>query len=725
MNGKRLACLSIFFLFAAVFGMQKQAFSQEQQAPPTRVARLSYADGSVSYQPYGDQNWYQADLDRPITTGDNLWSDQSSRAEFHVGSTAFRMGDQTGVSFLNLNDNAVQVQLAQGSLEINVTRLTPDDAYEIDAPNLAFSILRPGEYRLDADPNGNSTVVTVYSGQGTVTGGGQTFNVLPLQSTQFTGTNQLTENVQRVQEPDDFESWARSREDREEHSVSGRYLSPEVAGYEDMDDYGSWHDDAEYGHYWVPRDVSSDWAPYREGHWVWIAPWGWTWIDSEPWGFTPFHYGRWAMIAGSWGWVPGPVAVAPVYAPALVGFVGGGGFGVAISFGGGVGVGWFPLGPRDVYVPAYQCTPQYVEAINVSNTTVINRTTVVNVYNNYTVNHVTNVNYTYASNPRVVTVVNRDAFVSGRPVAQSKMQVNATEIQHPRIVTTAALTPSRTSVVGAARAASAKPPARVASHPLVTKMRPSPRAEPIGRPRPASNPSLQPAVLKRSGYSPQLQTVRATAASRAPARGVTPAPSNGTPSPARPNAAQPEPRPNNARPTPLPNRPNRPFTPPNRTAPNPNRTQPNNARPTPNRPNRTFTPANRPANAPNRPRENNANPTAPPNRPNRTFTPPNRPEAAPNRRPPSTQPNPNRPTPQPRPEARPPAARPVPRPEPRREAAPPPRPMPKPNAAQPRPRARPTPPPRPRPPVKRPPQKKPNKPHKPGEPGQPGDQPLA
>ncbi len=154
---------------------------------------------------------------------------------------------------------------------------------------------------------------------------------------------------------------------------------------------------------------------------MFVAPWGWTWVDAEPWGFAPFHYGRWAFVGGYWGWVPGPVAVRAVYAPALVGFVGGGGFGVSVAFGGGVsGVAWFPLGPRDVFVPGYRCSPRYVQNVNITNTRVINVTQVTTVYNNVYVNHNSTVinNYTYARNDRAVTAVSRDTFVNARPVVR-------------------------------------------------------------------------------------------------------------------------------------------------------------------------------------------------------------------------------------------------------------------------------------------------------------------
>ena len=718
----RLLLVSLILLsFGIVFpGL---ASAQDEQDPPSRVARLNYVDGSVSFQPSGEQDWVQADVNRPLTTGDNLWSDQNSRGELHIGRTSLRLGSQTGISFLNLNDQAVQIQLAEGSLSVHVRRLDPDEAYEVDGPNLAFSILRPGEYRFNVDPDGTSTTISVYSGQGTVTGGGRTYNITPGQRAVFNGTDQLSYNVQQVA-PDSFDEWGRGREMREEHSVSARYVSPDMTGYEDLDDHGSWRSDPQYGSYWVPNGVEAGWAPYHEGRWAWVAPWGWTWVDAEPWGFAPFHYGRWAVIGDSWGWVPGPVAETRcVYAPALVGFVGGGGFGVSIGFGGGEGVAWFPLGPRDVFVPAYQVSPRYVEAVNVSNTTVINRTTITTVYNNYTVNHVTNVNYTYANNTNAVTAVNREAFVSGKPVAQAAIRVNAEEIQHPRVVETAALTPSHASVVGVAAAAHATPPAAIANRKVVTKMAPSPQAAPIGKPRPQANPNLSAAVVNRAGFSPQAQTVRAAAV----ARTVAAAPNKpaATPEPSRPGTSPNEARPNEARPNETqPNRPAtppnqpKPFTPPNRPNENPNQPR---TQPTPDRqPDRTVKPpADQPRPQP-QPENKPRTVTPPPDRqPDRTVKPPAdqpRPQPQPENKPRTVTPPPDR---QPDRAVKPPAEpRPQPQPEnkPRTATPPPPERKVTPPAEQPRPETKPrpaTPPEHPATKEKEPPKEPPKQPPKP------------
>jgi hypothetical protein len=322
------------------------------------------------------------------------------------------------------------------------------------------------------------------------------------------------------------------------------------------------------------------------------------------------------MFGNTWGWVPGPVAQTQVaYAPALVGFVGGGGFGVTVAFGAGAGVAWFPLGPRDVYVPPYQVSQRYVEQINISNTRVINQTTITNVYNSYTVNHVTNVNYTYASNARAIMAVNQQAFVGGMPVAKEAIRVNSEEIQHPRVVTTAALTPTRASIVGAVAAAHAVPPKTLESRRVVTKLPPAPQATPLGKPRPQVNPNLSASAVNRAGFSQQAQTMRAAAAAKAET-----APAANRPAPgAQPNRpASNGPRPNEARPNE--SQPNRPATPPNETRPSqprPNETRPNEAQPNerPTQPRTEPTPEgrpNRPATPPNETRRPETQPSRPP-----------------------------------------------------------------------------------------------------------------
>ena len=447
-----------------------------QDDPPGRVARLNYVEGSVSYQVSGDQDWVQADTNRPLTTGDNLWADKDSRGEVHIGSTAIRMSSETGISFLTLDDRTTQIQLAQGTIEVHLRILQTGDAFEVDTPNLAFTLTRAGEYRVETDPNGSSTAIVVREGEGEVTGGGQTWDLQPGQQYTFNGADQLAYDASGAPPFDDFEDWCQSRDQRENNAVSAKYVSRDIDGYYDLDDYGSWESDADYGQVWVPNGVAVGWVPYHTGHWVFIQPWGWTWVDAEPWGWAPFHYGRWYYFHDHWGWVPGPVVVRPVYAPAVVGFVGGGGFGLSVSFGGGfAGVGWFPLGPRDVFVPAYHCSPRYFQTINVTNTRVVDVTVVRNFYNTTVINRdYTRLNYTYANNERALTVVSRNTFVNARPVDRDNLHINADQIRGARVVDTAPLAPTRSSYVSAtARVSNARPSFSFAQRPVVAKLNPA------------------------------------------------------------------------------------------------------------------------------------------------------------------------------------------------------------------------------------------------------------
>lgn len=495
------------------------------QDPPGRVARLSYSTGSVSFQPGGEGDWVEAVKNRPLTTGDNLWADKDSRAEVQTGSTSIRLDSETSVTILDLEDRTTQLKLSQGSIIVRVRHLDDEDHFEIDAPNLAFQIQREGEYRLDVSVDGNETDATVWHGRGEVTGGGSSYVVVAGQRARFTGSDQLDHEIDQMPNSDDFDNFAFQRDGREDHAESSNYISPEMTGASDLDEYGHWRYVADYGPVWAPAAVAPGWAPYRFGHWVWVAPWGWSWVEDEPWGFAPFHYGRWAFVESSWCWVPGPVFARPVYAPALVAFVGGGGFGFGVGF--GAGVAWFPLAPREVFVPWYRTSPGYVNNVNITNTRV-SVTQVTNVYNTTIVNRnstaVTRTSYANQHVNNAVTAVSHDTFVNARPVAASMVKVDQRQMENAPVVHNVAAQPSRSSVMGTGRPATVKPPAAVTNRQVVAvRQPPAPRSsfeqrrsaapnvrtETPGQPQPASRSgnesprSGQPAARSNEPAGPQ------------------------------------------------------------------------------------------------------------------------------------------------------------------------------------------------------------------------------
>jgi hypothetical protein len=451
--------------------------------PPSRVARLAHANGAVSFQPAGTDDWVNSVVNRPMTTGDKLWSDDDSRAEIQLDGSFIRLSHNTGIAFLNLSDTVTQIQLSAGTLLLRVRRLGDEETYEVDTPNLAFSILRPGLYRLSVNEEGDTTVIKVRSGEGEVTGRGAAYHVHRNESESFAGIDQLAMNpLDDDRGEDQFDAWSANRDAHWDHSRSARYVSSDVVGYEDLDDHGEWRPTPEYGNVWFPRTERPDWAPYHYGHWAYIAPWGYTWVDDEPWGYAPFHYGRWVSVDGSWGWVPAPPRregveyVRPVYAPALVAWVGGGP-------GGGAGVAWFPLAPREVYVPSYPVSRTYVNNVNVSNTTV-NTTVVNNYYNTTVVNqntnvtnvNVTNVKYVNQTVPGAVAATTPQAFTSAQPVAKNVVIVDQRTIASAPVRAFApASVPTKQAVLGTTVATVAvKPPAAVETRVVVAKVAPPP-----------------------------------------------------------------------------------------------------------------------------------------------------------------------------------------------------------------------------------------------------------
>lgn len=396
--------------------------------PPSRVARLAFAAGNVDFAPAGVNSWSDASVNRPLIAGDRLLTGDSSRLALDTGSGGeVRVGGNSAFNVLRLDDQTTQVELGKGTLNWRVDSLEQGQINEVDTPTLALSLTQPGAYRVDVAPDGSSTTISLFGGAGIIYGrNGASYSLSGHQSWRVSAADLSDIVGLPLPGGDDFDRWCGDRDARLRTSVSTQYVSTEVVGYSDLDTYGDWDRVDDYGPVWYPRSVDAGWAPYRYGHWTWIAPWGWTWIDDAPWGFAPFHYGRWVYVRERWGWVPGPSHVRPVYCPALVAFVGGRGWNVSVSS--GAPIGWVPLGPRDVYRPWYRGSRNYFTNVNISNTTIINRTQVGNDYNHWHGHHDDHTRYMNQSQPGAVTVVSRDTFNHGRPVNGARLHLDHTQL---------------------------------------------------------------------------------------------------------------------------------------------------------------------------------------------------------------------------------------------------------------------------------------------------------
>ena len=436
-----LSLATLLFSLAPISRAQGESQNDENADPPSRVARISFLDGSVSMQPGGAGDWGAASINRPVTIGDKLWTDQNSRLELQAGQASIHIGAMTALSFLNLDGNATQMRLAEGHVNFRVREMREGDLYEVDAPNMAFTVKEAGAFRIDVNENGDATGVTVIRGEGEVAAGGQTYTVHAGERASIMGSDTSVEyNVNAAPlKPDELDQWSDQRDLKEENSTAAKYVPRDVVGYSDLDDYGTWNEEPTYGHVWYPNSVQAGWAPYSNGYWSWVGPWGWTWVDYSPWGFAPFHYGRWIYGGGRWGWCPGPYYGGAVYGPAFVGFLGGVHVGFGVGF--GAGVGWFPLGWGEPYHPWYRCGNGYWNRVNVHNTYIRNANAYNRTNNNY--------NYRYSHETHAVTVASHSAFANGQAINRNNMRVNESMLRGAHVTNGVNATPTHASYVGA------------------------------------------------------------------------------------------------------------------------------------------------------------------------------------------------------------------------------------------------------------------------------------
>ena len=486
--------------------------------PPERVARVSFLGGAVSYRAAAASDWSPAAVNYPVTTGDHVWTDRTGRLELEMGATAVDLDGSTALSVLNLDYHIVQLRLLQGTAIARVRDLAEDESVEVDTPEGAITLLRPGLYRVDVTPNGDATTVVVRRGDAEVATGASALPVHAGQGVMMTGPDAPARPMTASGPMDEFDDWVLFRDRRVETSTTVRYLPRAVVGYDDLDEFGSWRVVADYGPVWVPH-VRPGWAPYRFGHWAWVEPWGWTWIDDAPWGFAPFHYGRWAYVGDGWVWVPGTMVARPVYAPALVAFIGGNNWRIGVNV--GAPIGWFPLGPREVFVPAYTVSPAYVTALNRPHVSV----TTINV-------SVTNITYVNRGVPGAVTVVSRETFAQARPVAAAAIAVTPQSIAAVAVVGHAA--PREVAPVAVVRAtAVSAPPAAVINRTVVVRTPP---------PAPTAPPPSAVMTGSRTATVSGAPAATIAPAPIRPAAPATPRAAVGTPTPratAAPTAAPP------------------------------------------------------------------------------------------------------------------------------------------------------------------------------------------
>jgi hypothetical protein len=491
------------------------ARAQQEGDPPAEVARVSVLVGNVSVEPASVDQFSVAKVNAPLTTGDRIYTDGGANAELETGLAAVRMGQQTDLTVTAMTDPLEQFGLAQGSVHLRSFALPPGTTVELDTPNVAVTMLQRGDVRVDVDAESGTTTVELVSGEVQVDGNGFQQVLDPGQRVQLTGSDPVVS--QSLDEPmaDGLDAFSSDRDQAYQSGMQGgtqgedAYVNADTIGAEDLNGNGDWETDPDEGAVWYPAGVAVGWVPYSCGSWTWVAPWGWTWVDCAPWGFAPFHYGRWEHHGNRWGWIPGPAVVRPIYSPAMVAFVGGPG----VAAGGAGVTAWFALGPHDAYVPWYHASPRYVNRVNTSSIQDANVAEVRSLYNQTTLAsaYASAPGHAYVNRPLATVAVAQTSFAAGKPVAQSAVHVSAEALAGAPVLPHPLVTPQRTMVVGAAVGAV---PARSARPELASRTgevagaQPAAQSAEPGKPAAVVRPQAAPDTTAR----PQAPAVPATAA---------------------------------------------------------------------------------------------------------------------------------------------------------------------------------------------------------------------
>jgi hypothetical protein len=330
-----------------------QGEPEPQDQPGAPVARLSVMNGDVSIRRGDSGEWVAAAMNAPLMAGDAISVGPGGRAEvqFDYGNFARIAGDSE-LRLSDLENGRYQVQMARGMVTWRVLRDSAAQA-EISTPLVAAHPERDSAVRVEVTPDG-ATRVMVRHGAADVSNA--------------RGSQQLREGGMMLVrgQPNDPEfqmayapardAWDGWNDERDQYLLraqSPQYVSQDIYGTEDLDQYGQWEQDPNYGQVWAPN-VPASWSPYSNGQWCWEDYYGWTWVDYDPWGWAPFHYGSWFYRGGpyGWAWFPGSRSHHDWWHPARVGFFGfgGRGFGVGVGFG---NIGWVPLAPYEIFHPWY------------------------------------------------------------------------------------------------------------------------------------------------------------------------------------------------------------------------------------------------------------------------------------------------------------------------------------------------------------------------------------
>lgn len=315
--------LGVFLLMFPLFLTNTiNAFETDDDYTPqvtARVARITFLNGDVQIKRNGVENWEKATNNLPLAEGDELTTSNQTRVEIEFDRYNYlRLGENSYLKITTLRDGGIAVSLSQGTMVLRVSKFEKDNEFfEIDAPKTTLAVQKEGMYRIDSgDANSSEIRLTATEkGEARIYSGNSGFTLKNGRSARLYLSGNFEgewETGDASRYADEFDSWVLERDSivakRLRDSNVDKYYDSEITGADDLLEHGQWIYTRKYGYVWKPYSTStsgySNWSPYRYGHWRWFPPYGWTWVNDEPWGWATYHYGRWVWDNGGWYWSP-------------------------------------------------------------------------------------------------------------------------------------------------------------------------------------------------------------------------------------------------------------------------------------------------------------------------------------------------------------------------------------------------------------------------------------
>ena len=316
-----LAFLVPVFLVPAFLVLTTTPTVSAQDAPPTRAARLSYLEGTVTVEQAANVTGEAAQPNMPLAQGQRIKTGDNGQAEveFEDGSVV-RLTPNTTLSLDSLSIDSNGNYRTQASILYGLAyaelRAAAKFVYRLNAGGDALSPVENATIRINLDEppaaiavlDGRIRVERAASSNGegyhTDLRSGETLRADAADGGRYFLTQEIA-----------LESWDKWNEARDQAAADeaatrtearNSYAGDQGYGWSDLDASGSWYNLPGQGQVWQPNVATgAGWDPYGYGSWVWVPGRGYVWASSYGWGWTPYRCGSWSYWGNfGWGWSP-------------------------------------------------------------------------------------------------------------------------------------------------------------------------------------------------------------------------------------------------------------------------------------------------------------------------------------------------------------------------------------------------------------------------------------